>query len=61
MLSEKQITRALDKYYLSMTTELEEWSDEWYANPAPNIWKFERDGKIHRLTCDPETGVVTHT
>lgn len=55
-LTEKQMHTRLDKYYKKHFGECD--TDEWYVNPAPNRWKFERDGKIISLVCDKETGEV---
>ena len=56
-LTEKQLHSRLNKYYKKHYGE-SDW-DEWYVNPAPNIWKFVRDGKIIVLVCDEYTGEVT--
>lgn len=55
-LTEKQLHNRLDKYYKKVYGEND--FDEWYVNPAPNIWKFERDGKIIILEADIHTGKV---
>ena len=55
-LTEKQMQTRLEKYYKKHFGERD--TDEWYINPALNIWKFERDGKIIILKCDEETGDV---
>ena len=57
-LTEKQLHTRLNKYYKKHFEELD--TDEWYVNPTPNTWKFIRDGKTIILTCDEETGIVTH-
>ena len=56
-LTGKQMQTRLNKYYKKHYGELD--TDEWYVNPADNIWKFERDGKIIILVCDEQTGEVT--
>lgn len=56
-LTEKQLHNRLEKYYVNVIGESD--FDEWYVNPAPNIWKFERDGKIIILEADIYTGKVT--
>ena len=56
LLTEKQMHTRLDKYYKKYFGERD--TDEWYVNPAPNRWKFERDGKIISLVCDMQTGEV---
>ena len=55
-LTEKQLHNRLDKYYKKVYGEND--FDEWYVNPAPNIWKFERDGEIIILEADIYTGKV---
>jgi hypothetical protein len=57
VLTEKQLHSRLNKYYKAHYGESE--FDEWAVNPAPNVWKFERNGKIIILVCDKETGKVT--
>lgn len=56
-LTEKQLHNRLNKYYKKYFGEFD--SDEWHVNPAPNIWKFERDGEVIVLVCDVYTGKVT--
>lgn len=56
-LTEKQMHTRLDKYYKKHFGERD--TDEWAVNPAPNIWKFIRDGKTIILVCDMQTGEVT--
>ena len=55
-LTEKQLHNRLNKYYLKHYGERD--TDGWYVNPAPNRWKFERDGKTIILVCDMQTGEV---
>lgn len=55
-LTEKQLFNRLNKYYKKHYGELD--TDEWYVNPADNIWKFKRDNKIIILVCDMQTGEV---
>lgn len=55
-LTEKQLHNRLNKYYKKYYGEKD--TDEWYVNPADNIWKFERDGKTIILSCNRETGEV---
>lgn len=57
VLTEKQLHNRLDKYYKKHYGELD--TDEWYVNPAPNKWKFDRDDKTIILVCDEQTGEVT--
>jgi hypothetical protein len=56
VLTEKQLFNRLNKYYKEHYGELD--TDEWYVNPADNIWKFVRDGKTIILVCDMQTGEV---
>ena len=56
-LTEKQMQTRLSKYYKKHYGESD--LDEWYVNPSPNKWKFERNGKIITLVCDMESGEVT--
>lgn len=55
-LNEKQLFNRLNKYYKENYGELD--TDEWYVNPAENIWKFVRDGKTIILVCDIYTGEI---
>lgn len=55
-LTEKQLHSRLNKYYKKHYGELD--TDEWYVNPADNVWKFKRDNKIIILVCNVETGEV---
>lgn len=55
-LTEKQLQSRLNKYYKKHYGESD--FDEWYVNPAPNVWKFVRDGKIIVLEADVKTGKV---
>ena len=43
-LTEKQLHNRLNKYYKNVYGESD--FDEWYVNPAVNVWMFVRDGKI---------------
>ena len=56
-LTERQLHSRLNKYYKKHYGERD--TDEYYVNPAPNKWKFIRDGKTIILTCNKETGEVT--
>lgn len=56
ILTEKQLFNRLNKYYKKHYGELD--TDEWYVNPAENIWKFKRDNKIIILVCDMQTGEI---
>ena len=56
ILNKRQLFSRLNKYYKANYGELD--TDDWYVNPAENIWKFVRDGKIIVLECDIYTGEV---
>ena len=56
ILTEKQLFSRLNKYYKKHYGELD--TDEWYVNPADNVWKFKRDNKTIILVCDMQTGEV---
>lgn len=55
-LNEKQLHSILNKYYKKHYGESD--TDEWYVNPADNVWKFKRNEKIIMLICDIYTGEV---
>lgn len=55
-LTEKQLHSRLNKYYKKHYGELD--TDEWYVNPADNVWKFKRDNKTIILVCNMQTGEV---
>ena len=57
ILTEKQLQSRLNKYYKKHFGESD--FDEWYVNPAPNVWKFDRNGETITLVCDVHTGEVT--
>ena len=57
ILTEKQLNSRLDKYYKEHYGERD--TDEWYVNPALNVWRFVRDGKIITLKSHMLTGEVT--
>lgn len=57
ILTEQQLHNRLDKYYKENLGERD--TDEWYVNPAKNVWMLERDGKIITLQCHILTGEVT--
>lgn len=57
ILTEKQLHSRLDKYYKSVYGECD--TDEWFVNPAVNVWKFIRGEKIITLQCHILTGEVT--
>lgn len=55
-LTEKQLHTRLNNYYKRHYGKLD--TDEWYVNPAENIWKFIRDEKTIILECNIYTGEV---
>lgn len=57
LLTEKQLHTRLDNYYKEHFGNRD--TDEWYVNPADNIWKFERNGETIILECDKATGKIT--
>ena len=56
MLTEKQIQTRLKRYYKKHFGELD--TDEWYVDPAPNQWMFERNGNVIVLICDQINGEI---
>ena len=56
-LTEKQLHKRLDNYYKEHFGIRD--YDEWYVNPADNIWKFVRNGRVIILECDKITGEIT--
>lgn len=56
-LTEKQLHTRLDNYYKEHFGIRD--TDEWYVNPADNIWKFVRNGRVIILECDMVTGEIT--
>lgn len=57
ILTEKQHHNRLDKYYKEHYGERD--TDEWFVNPAVNVWRFVRDGKVITLKSHMITGEVT--
>lgn len=57
ILNEKQLHSLLDKYYKKHYGERD--TDEWYVNPAVNVWLFIRDDKLITLKCHMLTGEIT--
>jgi hypothetical protein len=55
-LTEKQVINRLNNHYKEYFGERD--TDEWYVNPAPNKWKFKRNGKVITLVCNVQTGEV---
>lgn len=56
ILSKEKMHAILNNYYKENFGERD--TDNWYVNPATNVWMFERDGKIITLKCDILTGEV---
>ena len=56
ILNEKQLHTRLNNYYKEHFGDRD--TDEWYVNPADNVWKFERNGTTIILECDKTTGEV---
>lgn len=56
-LTEKQLHSRLNKYYKKHYGERD--TDDWFVNPANNVWLFVRDGELITLECDIITGEVT--
>ena len=56
MVTDRQAQTKLKRYYKKCYGELD--TDEWYVDPAPNQWMFERDGKVIVLVCDKITGEI---
>ena len=57
LLTDKQLHSRLNKYYKKHFGELD--TDEWYVNPANNVWKFKRGKQTIILKCHIVTGEVT--
>lgn len=56
-LTEKQLHTRLYNFYKEHFGDKD--TDEWYVNPADNIWKFVRNGRVIILECDMVTGEIT--
>lgn len=56
ILSKEKMHTILKNYYKENFGERD--TDNWYVNPATNVWMFERDGKIITLKCHVLTGEV---
>ena len=57
ILTEKQLHTRLDNYYKERFGIRD--ADEWYVNPADNMWKFVRNNRVIILECDKVTGEIT--
>lgn len=56
ILTEKQLHTRLDNYYKEHFGDSD--TDEWYVNPADNVWKFVRNGRVIILECNKVTGEI---
>ncbi len=57
ILTKEQFNSNLYKYYVEHYGERD--TDEWYEQPAVNVWVFGRDGKYITLKSHILTGEVT--
>ena len=57
ILSKEKLSETLYHYYKERYGEEE--TDEWYEQPAANVWVFGREGKIITLKSHPLTGEVS--
>lgn len=57
ILTERQLHNRLDKYYKERFGDRD--TDEWFVNPAKNVWMFIRNNKVITLQCHILTGEVT--
>lgn len=57
ILTEQQLHNRLDKYYKEKFGDSD--TDEWFVNPAKNVWMFIRDNKVITLRCHILTGEIT--
>ena len=57
ILTEKEFHNILESYYKEHYGMRD--TDEWYTNPALNVWVFKRDNKIITLKCHMLNGKVT--
>lgn len=57
ILTEQQLHNRLNKYYKENFGDND--ADEWFVNPANNVWMFIRDNKVITLQCHILTGEVT--
>ena len=56
ILEKQEINKFLYDFYKENYGELE--TDQWFEQPAANVWVFKRDGKIISLKCHILTGKV---
>ena len=57
ILTEKQLHTRLNNYYKEHFGERD--TDEWYVNPADNVWKFIRNNRVIILECNKITGEIS--
>ena len=56
ILTKEEFNKRLYEYYTVHYGERE--TDEWYEQPAVNVWVFKRDGKYISLKAHVLTGDV---
>ena len=59
ILTKEQLANRLYEYYVEHYGECD--TDEWFEQPANNVWLFKRDGKYISLKSHIITGKVTET
>lgn len=57
ILTKEQLVNNLYKYYVEHYGERD--TDEWFEQPANNVWLFVRNGEIITLKCHMLTGEIT--
>ena len=57
ILDKKEFQQRLGSFYKEKYGERD--SDDWFEQPAVNVWVFERDGEIITLKCHILTGEVS--
>ncbi len=56
LLTKEQLNNVLKEYYVQHFGAND--TDEWYEQPAVNVWVFQRDGKYISLKAHILTGEV---
>lgn len=56
ILSKEELNKKLYEYYVKHYGEKE--TDEWFEQPAANVWVFKRDNKYISLKAHILTGEV---
>ena len=56
ILEKEELNKKLYEYYAQNYTERD--TDEWFEQPAINVWVFKRDGKYISLKAHILTGEV---